>query len=512
MSVNQVIETYFCSTSITIPAGVTSIEVNTIYPSDGISTSVKFSGSGAASTLVKSVEGYLGAMGDGAAGQLGSGVASATNSTIVNISGLASKVYSAGTSSFYIDLKGSLYSSGSNSNGELGLGDVTARSSFVSVLGNLNFLDVVAAQNNTNAISCYGITDKSKIYSWGINSNGQLGHGNITPKSSPVAVLNNLTVLNFSAGINTAFAITPQGSAYSWGVNPHGQLGHGDIVSKSSPVAILGGISWAKILSDGYGTFALDRSGKAYSWGYNGYGQLGVGDIVSRSSPVAVAGILKFKDIFTTSSGLTGYVLALDKKGKAYSWGYNGNGNLGVGDVVHRSSPVAVLGNITFNKLYTDGYSSYGISTSGDLYSWGSNTNGQLGVGDVVSRSSPTLVLGGIKWSELFSVNGFGYTVGNIYGFSRDGKLYSWGLNANGQLGVGDIIPRSSPVAVLGGTTLITPNSTPASLIRTVGQLNKIKVIPGTTYTLRIGNSVSFFDSIPIGSGKLDRVEISYYL
>ena len=45
------------------------------------------------------------------------------------------------------------------------------------------------------------------------------------------------------------------------------------------------------------------------------------------------------------------HVLALDNTNKLWSWGLNTSGQLGVQDYDDRSSPVLVVGNITFNQM-----------------------------------------------------------------------------------------------------------------------------------------------------------------
>lgn len=90
----------------------------------------------------------------------------------------------------------------------------------------------------------------------------------------------------------------------------------------------------------------------------------------------------------------------------------------------------------------------FGKSALGRVFSWGNNQHGQLGLGDAVSRSTPTLMVGGPVFTEV--------RIGENSSWGRDtlGQNYSWGLNQHGQLGLGDVIPKSSPVAVIGGSVL----------------------------------------------------------
>ena len=78
------------------------------------------------------------------------------------------------------------------------------------------------------------------------------------------------------------------------------------------------------------------------------------------------------------------------------------------------------------------------------LFVWGSNTEGRLGLGDTAHRSSPVQLAG--TWKN-FDVSG------SSTGLRANGSLYVWGHGAYGPLGLGDTISRSSPVQLAGTWT-----------------------------------------------------------
>jgi alpha-tubulin suppressor-like RCC1 family protein len=80
------------------------------------------------------------------------------------------------------------------------------------------------------------------------------------------------------------------------------------------------------------------------------------------------------------------------------------------------------------------------IATDGRVFTWGRNETGQLGLGDVDNRSAPTEVkaLAGIKVVD--GACGKSHTVV----VTADGNAYAWGSNKHGQLGVGSIA-RTKP-------------------------------------------------------------------
>jgi alpha-tubulin suppressor-like RCC1 family protein len=81
------------------------------------------------------------------------------------------------------------------------------------------------------------------------------------------------------------------------------------------------------------------------------------------------------------------------------------------------------------------------------LFAWGKNANGELGLGDTVYRSSPVQVGALGTWSKV--------TAGrrSTAAIKTDGTLWTWGLGQNGGLGLGDAVSRSSPVQVGALTT-----------------------------------------------------------
>ncbi len=354
-----------------------------------------------------------------------------------------------------LDVYGNAYAWGTNINGQLGVGDVTGRSSPVAVVGGITFSRIYGGNRNSSDVNNFGISNTGAAYAWGINLNGQLGLGDVVGRSSPVAVLGGLRWNRIYPRDAHAYGLTTGYLPYAWGNNTNGELGVGDVVPRSSPVAVLGGLSFSKLLPVANGTqisvLGLTKAGALYAWGYNAKGQLGNGDLIPRSSPVAVLGGLTFSDVYATGGNDTSFY-GLTNAGAAYAWGANSSGQLGIGDLVARSSPVAVIGGITFSKLiaHPKGDCVYGLSTAGILYAWGLNVWGQLGVGDVTARSSPVAVLGGITFTKIYP-RPLGCAA-----LDSNGVAYSWGINSSGNLGVGDVVARSSPVAVLGGQTFET--------------------------------------------------------
>jgi len=82
--------------------------------------------------------------------------------------------------------------------------------------------------------------------------------------------------------------VIPPARLFSWGRNNYGQLGHGDTVYRSSPVQVGSSTTWSQIISGANHIIATKTDGTLWAWGRNDNGQLGFNDVINRSSPVQV--------------------------------------------------------------------------------------------------------------------------------------------------------------------------------------------------------------------------------
>ena len=81
----------------------------------------------------------------------------------------------------------------------------------------------------------------------------------------------------------------------------------------------------------------------------------------------------------------------LASPGSMWSWGRNNYGQLGQGDITHRSSPVQVGSLTNWSSIAGGAYHNIATKTDGTLWSCGRNTDGQLGLNDRTDRKSTRL-------------------------------------------------------------------------------------------------------------------------
>ena len=245
----------------------------------------------------------------------------------------------------------------------------------------------------TNAIACAAGTYHSlvllsngDVYAWGYNGNGQLGTNGpdlqkLTPARVPLSGVRSLAVNQYNSA-----AVTGNNNLYVWGYSGYGQIGDGGTSDGRQPSFALSGVSQAAC---GFlNTFAVKLDGTVWAWGDNAYGQLGNGTTGGQADrPQKVPGLSGVAQI------AAGYnnVIALKYDGTVWAWGYNNGGQLGLGNLMDRSTPTRInsLSNVT--QISARAYCCAALLSNGAVYTWGYNYYGELGLASYNSATAPTL-------------------------------------------------------------------------------------------------------------------------
>ena len=288
--------------------------------------------------------------------------------------------------------------------------------------------------------SC-GVTTDYRAYCWGY---GWLGDGTDAHfVLRPVAVAGGLQFVQVSVGINHTCGVTRDSRAYCWGLNIEGGLGNDSEEPRTSPHPVAGGLRFRQVSAGSQYTCGVTTADVAYCWGSNSSGELGDGTTTQRSTPTAVAGGLSFRQV-----SASGHTCGATKENRAYCWGGNLRGELGTGRYGRRNgslTPAAVVGSHRFRQVIAGGAHSCGLTPNDRVYCWGDNPYGELGIGIIGGRyTRPIAVIGGLQFSQVAS--GFNGTCAT----TLEQKGYCWGRNTYGTLGDGTTTHRPRPTAVKG--------------------------------------------------------------
>ena len=134
----------------------------------------------------------------------------------------------------------------------------------------------------------------------------------------------------------------------------------------------------------------------------------------------------------------------------AYAMGYNHEGELGNGTVLDRSAPQAISGlpGLPAIVAVAAGAShSMALLADGRVYAWGLNADGQLGDGTTTNRLTAVQVAlsDGTPLSHVIAISG---GAGHSLALTDAGQVYAWGSNVSGQLGDGSTTNRLNPALI----------------------------------------------------------------
>jgi alpha-tubulin suppressor-like RCC1 family protein len=147
-----------------------------------------------------------------------------------------------------------------------------------------------------------GIQSDGTLWTWGTGSSGQLGLGTTQDKYVPTQVGTLNTWVEVECGWNHTLAIKSDGTLWVWGLNATAQLGLGDTQNKLSPVKVGAATDWYRVAGGSHHTLAIKSDGTLWAWGDNTNGQLGISG-GRRTTPTRVGTEMAWKAIRATAGG-----------------------------------------------------------------------------------------------------------------------------------------------------------------------------------------------------------------
>jgi alpha-tubulin suppressor-like RCC1 family protein len=228
--------------------------------------------------------------GDNVGGQLGTGTTAPAN-TPAGVTGLFGAVSITGgnTHTCAALLNGTSKCWGTGA--ALGIGSTGTQTTPQTLSG----LDGVFSIDAGVAHTCAVVTTSTlwgALRCWGANTDGQLGDGSTTQRTSPVAS----SGLDYADTVTSGFRhtcalISTNTAPRCWGDNAGGQLGDGTTTDRTVPTAVTGVTDAVAIAAGEYHTCAIRGVGVLNCWGSNLYGQLGDSTTTNRLTATPVTGL-----------------------------------------------------------------------------------------------------------------------------------------------------------------------------------------------------------------------------
>ncbi|MDF1654215.1 MAG: hypothetical protein P1U34_03800 [Coxiellaceae bacterium] len=344
---------------------------------------------------------------------------------------------------FYIQRHGSIKCWGYNHWGQLGDGTREDRKQATESPFTSNTTQLVSGNSHT----CRLTTD-GRVQCWGANFFGELGDGTTNSSTRPVQVANITDAVSLAAGTYHTCALLKSGEVKCWGRNNGGQIGDNSYEDRHLPVSVHSLSTGVTAIAAGsHHTCALLRSGHMKCWGANDFGQLGDSTTLTRPAPVAVSNLSTNRlHVVSIAAGKFNSCAILSNS-TMKCWGDNFRGQLGIGNTDKLKTTPQLVQGLIGNKVAAVAIGVFHIcaqTNAGGMYCWGYNTDGQLGLGNFDRLKTLPQQVPGL----VYGVVGISATDYGTCAIKSGGKVLCWGENYYGEVGDGTTETRNTPTAV----------------------------------------------------------------
>jgi alpha-tubulin suppressor-like RCC1 family protein len=260
------------------------------------------------------------------------------------------------------------------------------------------------------------------LWCWGYNGAGELGVGDTDERTAPTQVGTDSDWSQVDVGADHTCAVRLNHTLWCWGWNRRGQLGLGDGQDRWLPTQVGFRTGWVSVSLGLEHTCAIRATHSLWCWGDNFWGQDGVPGTRKRhtfpqrvETPAGARWSQVSAGDFHTCAVRDGHTL--------WCWGYNQYGQLGLGS--HggtHPAPVQVGHRAVWAHVTAGGQDTCATRINQTLWCWGLNGQGQLGVGDTQDRYIPTQVGENADWADVSA------SYYHACAIRTDHSLWCWGL------------------------------------------------------------------------------------
>ncbi len=263
-----------------------------------------------------------------------------------------------------------------------------------------------------------------------------------------------------TAGDNSVI-LSSRGRVFTTGYNQWGLLGDGSFTNSNTFIDITDNFNLVndkiiKITMSQDFAYAITLHNQVYFWGHNSGGVQDTGSNLSVNIPLNVTDdfLLNEDEEIIKINPSNGFVVVLTNQNRVLVRGNNSNGQLGTGDTTNRYSYIDITASFTLgvNEVFIDIVTGRGFSlaltSENRLFAWGSNYDGELGLGDNVDRFLPTEITSqfAFETSEVITHISAGWYHSMIV--TNLNKIYSFGSNTFGELGNNSTVSSNVPIDI----------------------------------------------------------------